>query len=142
MRYLFLMLSILFIACTPQQRLNRLVKNHPELIKIDSITVHDTIIDPGFALDSIFPLIYNDTVFITKYKTDIKLVRGKGDTVRLYIKQPPDTIVRVTVKEVPKIVIQKDSWLTWVKDHKGWLIAIGIIIGILILIRFIVKLFK
>jgi hypothetical protein len=42
--FLFLLLIIAMFGCkTPQQRLNRLYKNHPELFTKDTVFVHDTV---------------------------------------------------------------------------------------------------
>lgn len=48
MKLPFLLLMLLAFSCrTPQERLNRLVKNHPELISVKEIEIRDTFITPG-----------------------------------------------------------------------------------------------
>lgn len=44
-------ITLLLISCSPQKRLNRLVKKHPELLTVDSLTIKDTI-------------LYHDTFFV------------------------------------------------------------------------------
>lgn len=48
-------LLILFLAsCSPQKRLNRLIKNNPELAKTDTIYSTKTFTVPGYKLDTTF----------------------------------------------------------------------------------------
>jgi len=48
-------IALLFICnCTPQKRLNRLVKNHPELVKTDTVYSSRTFTVPGRSIDTSF----------------------------------------------------------------------------------------
>jgi hypothetical protein len=51
---LTILLSLMLSACTPQRRLARLVKHHPELVKTDSAKVHGFVHENGIDLDTNF----------------------------------------------------------------------------------------
>ena len=99
MRNFIFILSILFLfSCSPQKRLNRIVRKHPELVKTDTIVVRDTIRDTIsittelVRLDTIFSLNeIHDTITITK---DNLTIRYYYDTVhdKVYISGECDTI--------------------------------------------------
>jgi hypothetical protein len=59
-KLLYISLIALLFSCSPQKRLNRLVKKHPELVKIDTITVRDTIRD---TINVTTELVKVDTIF-------------------------------------------------------------------------------
>ena len=94
----YISLIVLLFSCSPQKRLNRLIKKHPELVKIDTIVVRDTIrdtvnittnltrVDTIFSFSQVF-----DTITITK---DNLTVRYYHDTVhdKVYISGECDTI--------------------------------------------------
>jgi len=39
---IFILLALLIVSCSPQKRLAKLIKKHPELVKDTTITIHDT----------------------------------------------------------------------------------------------------
>lgn len=65
----------LVLSCSPQARLNRIIKHHPELANTDTIYITKTI--PGFNVDTIFKASTNtaglDSVII-QYKTRIDTI--------------------------------------------------------------------
>ena len=85
MKLIFVILIALLFSCSPQKRLNRLIKKYPELVKTDTIVVRDTIrdtvnittnltrVDTIFSFSQVF-----DTITITK---DNLTVRYYHDTV-------------------------------------------------------------
>ena len=92
MRLLLIILTLSIFACSPQKRLLRLVKNHPELVKSDTIynTIHDTII--GVQHDTIIQSgITRDTITIIDKQLSVKYFNN-GKTV--YIKGECDTIFK------------------------------------------------
>lgn len=109
MRYIILLLIPVLFACSPQKRLNRLIKNNPELVKSDTILVKDTLIVDGTSKDTIFQsVVTRDTVTIVrdqltlKYYSDGKTVYLKGtcDTVKI-IREIPVTVRTVSpIREV------------------------------------------
>lgn len=97
--------------CSPQKRLDHLVKHHPELIKKDTAFVKDTVFMPSYKTDTSFVernITAFDTVYLIKNKIEVKYyhhhdtvylsARYKGDTLVKTIKVPYD---RVSVYEKP-----------------------------------------
>jgi len=117
MKNYFILLTftfLLFASCSPQKRLHRLVKKHPELTQLDTIKIQDTVIVPGTNIDTVFSSsLLHDTVTITQEKLQIRLIEI-NDTIYLNAKVEPDTII--ITKEIPvqKIVhIEPEKW--WVR---------------------------
>lgn len=99
-KLLLLLTTILLVSCSPQKRLAKLLKDHPELVKSDTIKVRDTVIVPAIHTDTILQnTITRDTVVITKDKLVIKYFNN-GKTVYLGGEVKKDTII----KEIPVIV--------------------------------------
>ena len=96
MRYIAIILVLLVFGCTPEGKLRRLLKRHPELVKVDTIQVIDTTIVQGVRKDSIISIhrLINsfDTTIIQKEKLTIKMiythdsiyVSGECETDTLY----------------------------------------------------------
>ena len=124
----YISLIVLLFSCSPQKRLNRLIKKHPELVKIDTIVVRDTIrdtvnittnltrVDTIFSFNQVF-----DTITITK---DNLTVRYYHDTVhdKVYISGECDTIwvevpyERIVEYKVPcdNVVVEENiQWWYW-----------------------------
>ena len=136
---IFFIITVLLLAsCSPQRRLHRLVKKHPELTKIDTIKTIDTVIVPGPKVDTVFSSeVLKDTVTITKEKLQIKLVEV-NDTIYLDAEVKPDTVI--ITKEIPiqKIVhIEPEKWyITIWNKFKFWLFFIlSFIVLLLVLFR-------
>jgi len=55
-------IAIGLLSCSPQKRLNRLVKKHPHLIQNDTVIVHDTLIIPTIQIDTTTIFIPHKTV--------------------------------------------------------------------------------
>jgi hypothetical protein len=49
-------------SCSPSARLARLVKKHPELVRVDTLYIHDTIIVEGVKYDTVTRFLTNTTV--------------------------------------------------------------------------------
>ena len=98
---LLLPIVILLASCTPQQRLDRIIKNHPELMTYDSVHVSDTFFVPGIKVDTLVKLLPGDTLIIEREKLSIQLVRI-GDTTHLVSEVSPDTVYMEKLIMVPK----------------------------------------
>jgi len=125
---IFLTITILLLAsCSPQKRLHRLVTKHPELTRIDTIKIQDSVFVPGTNVDTVFrSSLLHDTVTITQGKLQIKLIEI-NDTIYLNAKVEPDTII--ITKEIPvqKIVhIEPEKW--WVR---WWWVFLLVGLGVL-----------
>lgn len=92
--YLIVLLAML-ASCSPQKRLNRLLKRHPELFteltttRIDTVITTEVVTDTTFLLEG---LLTGDTVFIEKEKLQIKMIRNL-DSIYVYGHCRPDTLI-------------------------------------------------
>lgn len=123
----------LLISCSPQKRLQRLVNNNPQLIKVDTIHFRDTInvITNQVYKDTLTTLksISKDTLIITKenlriktfynYHTDSIFISGECQSDTVYI--PYEVAIPFN-----KVVVD-EAGFNWNK-----LITLSIIIGLII----------
>lgn len=86
---------VVFSACTPQQRLNRLVKKHPELVKVDTIKFTDTTFTIAHYSDTIVSLLASrtDTIVLTKNNIITKVFTHR-DSIFISSTALPDTIIK------------------------------------------------
>ena len=123
MKILFVILLAFLFSCSPQKRLNRLIKKHPELVKVDTIVVRDTIRDTInvttelVKIDTIFSLKeIHDTITITK---DNLTIRYYHDTIHdnVYISGECDTIwIEVPFEKIVEYKVPCDKWSPTYKD--------------------------
>ncbi|MDF2449396.1 MAG: hypothetical protein K0R26_1900 [Bacteroidota bacterium] len=76
--FFFFFIIFLLTACNPQKRLNRLIKNHPELAKTDTIYSSKIVSAPGYTLDTSFKASNNVsglTELIDTYKDFLDSIR-------------------------------------------------------------------
>ncbi len=135
MKYAISIITFLLVfGCSPQKKLQRLIKKHPELIKLDTIIVRDTIIIEDFVVDTITKMEYHDSTVVI-------------DNSKVYLKYFYDTITReihheveclgqeiITEKIVPieKVVIQE---LTWWQKYGSLVLIISFLILFLLLVK-------
>jgi hypothetical protein len=91
-------------GCTPQKRLDRLVKKHPHLSKIDTVKVTDTlqVMVPGIRADTNmqknkFLAALKDTIFLINERLTVEIYE-LHDTV--YIDASCDTVYKTVIREV------------------------------------------
>jgi hypothetical protein len=127
------------ISCSPQKKLNRLVKKHPELMTKDTllIKIQDTIVVTEIKHDTISQLFYNDT---------IKIIDRTIDNSRVVLKYFYDTLTRniyhdlkvetdtiFIEKQVPVIVDRIEiKELSWWQKNNFW--VIGLLVAFLLAI--------
>jgi hypothetical protein len=99
----FIAACFVLISCSPQKRLNRLVKNNPELLQTKQI-IHDTIIIQETRFDSVFS-VYFDTINIEQEKLQLKIIRV-SDTLYLSAICKADTIYRTHEVSVLKVDVK------------------------------------
>ena len=120
-----IIIIILLISCTPQKRLNRLVRNHPYLSKIDTIKIVDTIVVPNYEYDTIETVTYHDTtIIVNNEKIE---ARYYYDTLRKEIWHEitckNDTIIKDRYIPFETVTIQEQT--LW--EKYGSLVIIGLI---------------
>jgi hypothetical protein len=118
------------MSCSPQKRLNRIVKNNPQLLKIDTlkIVVRDTIIIESQTYDTITKFFHSDTIqVIDNSRITLKYFY---DTIEknIYhsVDYKTDTIFfeKIVPVEIERVVIKELNW--WQKNNQ-WIIFLGII---------------
>lgn len=100
-----IVLLMMFIAgCTPQKRLNRLVKKHPELSRIDTVKVTDTfqVMVPGIRADTnmqkaTFLASLKDTIVLQKEQLTVKIYEYRDS---IFLDAKCDTVHKTVIREV------------------------------------------
>lgn len=98
---IFLLLALVsFCSCTPQKRLSRLLKQHPELIQQqDTAERYDTVIIDGFRVDTLFYPQYGkrDTFIINTGQSFTRVYLNETKTeARVDQEHKADTIINTT----------------------------------------------
>lgn len=125
-----LLLITLIISCTPQRRLERLLRKHPELTSVDSITIHDTIrvIVPEVHLDTVVTLqqLY-DTVYLEQEQLKVKVWMDRYNKV--YIQGKCDTVYidKIVTRKIPIRIYEKTP--LW-KKIINWIFVFLLIITV------------
>ena len=93
---------LFFISCSPQKRLERLLKRYPFLKSTELVTFRDTIYYPEIISDTTFSIKF-DTIIISNDRLNVQVIRNdsliyltataKGDTVYLEKNIPVEKIV-------------------------------------------------
>lgn len=126
----YISIIALLIGCSPQKRLNRIVKNNPQLLQRDTlkIVVRDTIIIESQTYDTITKFFHSDTIqVIDNSRITLKYFY---DTIEKNIYHSldykTDTIFfeKIVPIEVERVVIKE---LTWWQKNNQWIIFLGII---------------
>jgi hypothetical protein len=139
---LFILLALAMIAgiisCTPQKRLARLVKKHPNLIKTDTVYYNDTLISVHSSKDTIVSIHHHvgDTVYIHSQKLTERIIYLKGDSILVQGDCAPDTVIH-KVKETINTISQQEGKT----DYTGWIVA-GIVSLILFFLIFCIVKFR
>ena len=123
---LIILTIIILASCSPQRRLHRLITKHPELSRVDTIKIQDTVIVTGIKADTIFhSSVLKDTITITKEKLQIRLIEI-NDTIYLDAIVEPDTVIITKEILVDRILhIEPVKW--WIEYWWVWLIFLGFI---------------
>jgi len=111
MKYL-IPLVFLIVACSPKDRFTRLIEKHPELLTVDSVTIHDTIrvVVPEVKVDTVVKVNdLLDTIFLEKEQLKVK-VWMKGDQV--FIEGKCDTVYvdKIIERKIPVKYYEKTPW--------------------------------
>ena len=135
---ILIILTILLLAsCSPQRRLHRLVTKHPELSRIDTIKIQDTVIVPGPKVDTVFhSSLLKDTITITKEKLKIRLIEI-NDTIYLDAEVEPDTVILIKEILVDRIIhTEPVKW--WIEYWWVWVILFGAVVLLNILKKLLI----
>lgn len=95
-------------ACSPQKRLDRLIKKHPELVQKDTVFIKDTIYTQEIKTDTVFFSFKKvDTFYLEKEKLKIQIIK-QYDTLKVTANVRQDTIFVEKKIPVEKLVVKKD----------------------------------
>ena len=128
--WIYISILTLLMSCSPQKRLNRIVKNNPHILQKDTIqiVVRDTIIIQSQTYDTITKFFHSDTIqVIDNSRITLKYYY---DTIEknIYhsVDYKTDTIFfeKIVPVEVERVVIKE---LTWWQKNNQWIIFLGII---------------
>jgi len=112
MRAVLLIVIASFFSCSPQRKLKKLLKKHPDLIKVssDTVFVQDTTIIENVFKDSIFSISRiissKDTIIYTHDRLTQKIYY-KNDSIYLSGECESDTIVKEIPRYITKTEIRK-----------------------------------
>ena len=124
-----LLISLTFIvilllsSCSPQKRLNRLLRAYPELVASDTILVKDTLLAWSYDTTSVF--LPGDTLIIQKENTTVTILRYDTDSVRVFVEA--DTIYMEKKVPVEKVVIVESK-----KKDKTSLYLLAVLFGVIV----------
>ena len=91
---------LLLLSCSPQARLNRLVRKYPELVRTDTVWRKDTVVFYGTKTDTIIKIWQKDTVIIKKDQLTLKYYMRNDSTI--YLEGECDTVT--IYRNVPVVV--------------------------------------
>lgn len=119
------LLLLISAACSPQKRLNRLERKHPELFRVDTLwkydtvrieaTMFDTVLLAGATADTV---VIHDSLMTIRYFNDGKHVYIQGETKTI------DRIIKYPVQVKAAVIREEVKVIPW------WIYLIG---GILLL---------
>lgn len=122
MRLLLILTALIALfSCSPEKRLSRLLKHHPQLIKTDTVWRADTVTVAGAKADTIFKFFNRDTTvvirekqltmkYIYNSKDSTIILKGECDTVTVIRKVP----VQVNTVTPVASISWWDRWLPWI----------------------------
>lgn len=133
-----LAIVLLLVGCSPERRLQRLLRKHPELNRLEAVAVTDTVTIPGDTIRLTAWL--TDTVTVENERQVVQVVRvpvgTPCDTVPVRVRArgivKPDTVYRTMTVEVPRIVPCPPNS----KVHRWWRTA-TMVLGVLSLALFL-----
>jgi len=129
MKYL-IPLVFLIVSCNPKDRFTRLIEKHPELLTVDSVTIHDTIrvVVPEVKVDTVVKVNdLLDTIYIEKEQLKVK-VWMKGDDV--FIEGKCDTVYvdKIIERKIPVKYYEKTpEWKMLLNNTLPFLIIFAIL---------------
>ena len=129
-----LIICFLF-SCSPQKRLNRLVRKYPQLTQLDTIRIIDTIVIDNFNYDTIETVNYHDTTIIVNNERIEARYFYDTLTQEIYheITCKSDTIIQDRFIPIETVIVQEQK--TWQKYKPMAIFSIVILIALAILKR-------
>jgi len=133
MKYLIIILTSLLISCTPQKRLQRLVKKNPELIRVDTIHFIDTIqhVTEEVHKDTVIANFstFKDTLIINKDNLTVKTFYNfTTDSIYIFGECDSDTLyIPYEVKIPVETIVVEESKFNWVHFYLAMIFIFGVL---------------
>jgi len=128
-----IVLFSLLISCSPQERLNRLITKHPQLLQLDTLVVRDTVFVENYNYDTTTIIRSYDTT--TVINNERVVLKYYYDTLREVIYHEVeclgDTVYVETLVPVEKAVFRELSW--WEKYKEFIYIGLVLILTLTVL---------
>ena len=120
------------LSCSPQQRLNRLLTKHPQLLERDTIVVIDSVIVENYVRDTTTIIEMHDTT--TVINNERVVLKYFYDTLREVIhhevKCLGDTVYVETLVPIEKAVFRELSWWDKYKEF----VYIGLVLKLVLFV--------
>jgi len=128
-----ILISLLFICCSPQERLNRLITKHPQLLQLDTLVVRDTVVVENYNYDTTTLIrLHDSTIVINNERVILKYYY---DTLREVIYHEVeclgDTVYTGKIVTVEKAIFRELSW--WDKYKEFIYIGLVLILALFVL---------
>ena len=126
------LISLLFICCSPQERLNRLITKHPQLLQKDTVIVRDTVVVENYNYDTTTIIRTHDTT--TVINNERVVLKYYYDTLREIIHHDVeclgDTVYIETLVPIEKAIFRELSWWDKYKEF----IYIGLVLSLILIV--------
>ena len=132
-----LCIYILFGACNPQKRINRILNQNPNLKRDTVYTIRDTTFIKAFTFDTIYNYKNSiDTVFLKRENVIVKVFHH-NDSIFVKALVKPDTIVKTISVPIRQIVYTNDDKKRWLFFWVGCASILFILVIIIIVLKWI-----
>ncbi len=127
-----ILIALVLVGCSPQERLNRLITRYPDLSQRDTLVIRDTIVIKTHNQDTITLLEFHDTT--TVINNERVVLKYFYDTLREVIhhevKCLGDTVYTEKLVTVEKAVFRELSWWDKYKEF----IYIGLVLMMVLIV--------
>jgi hypothetical protein len=134
LKIVFSILIFLCFSCSPQQRLQRLIKKNPDLLQLDTIRIIDTVIIESYNYDTLTTFVFSDTT--TVINNEKVILKYYYDTLRQeihhYIECVGDTIIKEKIIQIETVVFKELSW--W-EQYRTVILILSLIVGVLFVLK-------
>jgi hypothetical protein len=132
MKKLIIFLSLILVSCSPYERLNKIIKNNPNLIDSFITVKYEERVDTIIRTVQIPVPEYKDSFILihdTTIRTERLYITKKGD--KIYIRIPADTLQKIDTLYVPVQITNVTKKNPWIDNIPLPLLLIAFIISML-----------
>lgn len=125
---IILMIIVLMCSCSANRLIKMAIKKDPNILKADTMYVHDTLVVPQVHYDTTIISNQIDTILIEKERLRIKITRHY-DTLRIEGTCLADTIYKQINIPVERIVYAPKKWY---EKHWWIILLVGLAVAVAI----------